>query len=65
MSERAVPYQCPYCGDDDLRPHEVVDADGAVSSPHGQWACRSCLRAFSLKMIGQLRPESLVDGGPS
>ena len=47
MSERAVPYQCPYCGDDDLRPHEVVDADGEVSSPHGQWACRSCLRASS------------------
>jgi transposase-like protein len=55
VSGRAVPYHCPYCGDEGLRPHETVDAAGEVSSPHGTWECRSCLRAFSLKMIGQLR----------
>ncbi len=45
MSERAVPFHCPYCGDEDLRPH---------SDEAGSWECRSCLRAFRLGMIGQL-----------
>ena len=53
MSERAVPFHCPYCGDEDLRPFE--DAQGA--SPHGSWECRACLRAFSLKLIGLVRPQ--------
>lgn len=56
MSARAVPNQCPYCGDSDLRPFEVTGEDGEVTSPHGSWECRSCLRAFSLKMIGMVRP---------
>lgn len=60
MSERAFPTLCPYCGDEDLRPYEVEDADGQVTSPHGSWACRSCLRAFSLKMLGQIRPPAGV-----
>jgi transposase-like protein len=46
-SERATPFHCPYCGDENLWPHE-----GA----HGSWECRSCLRAFSLKMLGLVRP---------
>jgi len=51
MTERAVPYHCPYCGDEDLRPSE---------EGHGAWECHAFLRAFSLKMIGQLRrPASL------
>ena len=45
MTERAVPFHCPYCADEDLRPH------GAT---HGEWECRACLRAFSLKYIGML-----------
>jgi transposase-like protein len=57
MSERAVPFHCPYCGDEDLRPHEVVSETGEVASPHGSWECRSCLRAFSLKMLGLIRPS--------
>ena len=56
MSERAAPFHCPYCGDEDLRPHEVVADSGEVTSPHGTWECRSCLRAFSLKMLGMIRP---------
>jgi transposase-like protein len=52
MSDRGVPFHCPYCGDEDLRPH--VDAEGG--SRHGEWECRSCLRAFSLKMLGLVRP---------
>jgi transposase-like protein len=52
---RAVPFHCPYCGDEDLRPHESVEGSG-----HGQWECRSCLRAFSLRMLGVIaRPETL------
>jgi transposase-like protein len=54
MSERAVPFHCPFCGDEDLRPHEAEDGPG-----HGQWECRSCLRAFSLRMLGMIaRPEA-------
>ena len=47
MSERAVPFYCPYCGDEDLRPPQDVDAAAA-----GAWYCASCLRTFTLKMIG-------------
>jgi hypothetical protein len=63
MSARAVPFHCPYCGDENLWPHEA--ADGAKSSSgHGAWECRSCLRAFKLSMIGQLaRPP--ISGDPS
>lgn len=58
MSARAVPFHCPYCGGEDLRPHEVVSETGEVSSPHGSWDCRGCQRAFKLGLIGLLRPGS-------
>jgi len=45
VSGRAVPFHCPYCGDENLRPSE---------EGHGTWECHSCLRAFSLKMLGLL-----------
>jgi len=48
MSERAVPFYCPYCGDEDLRPAELPPDRAA----HGAWYCAACLRTFSLKMIG-------------
>ena len=32
MSERAFPVHCPYCGDENLRPHEVVAESGEVAS---------------------------------
>ncbi len=41
--ERAVPYHCPFCAEEDLRPHE---------SAHGAWHCRSCLRLFSVRFLG-------------
>ena len=41
--ERMAPLYCPYCGDEDLRPHEDT---------HGAWECRSCARVFSLKFLG-------------
>jgi len=50
MTERAVPFHCPYCADEDLRPH------GAV---HGEWECRACTRAFTLKYLGMIAPTRL------
>ena len=67
MSERAVPFHCPYCGDENLWPHDPVSGSGdgaGSSSGHGAWECRSCLRAFRVSMIGQLtRPP--LGGSPS
>lgn len=45
---RAVPFHCPYCGEEDLRPH---------GESHGEWECRSCQRAFKLGFIGILNPQ--------
>ncbi len=47
MSQRAVPFHCPYCGETDLWPSE---------EGHGSWECRGCLRAFKLSMLGLVRP---------
>jgi transposase-like protein len=41
--DRIVPYHCPYCGEEDLRPSE---------QGHGTWECRSCARAFTVKFVG-------------
>jgi transposase-like protein len=49
MSTRSVPFHCPYCGDEDLRPH---------SGRHGDWECHACLRAFSLHFLGLLSPAN-------
>ncbi|MGL5826452.1 MAG: hypothetical protein ACRCYU_16820 [Nocardioides sp.] len=57
MSAHTVPFHCPYCGDEQLRPH--LAADG--TSPHGTWECRACQRAFALKMLGLLRPGLTQD----
>ena len=43
MSERAVPFHCPYCGEEDLRPSEAS---------HAAWACGACLRVFTVKLVG-------------
>ncbi|HEY6793603.1 MAG TPA: hypothetical protein VI248_02855 [Kineosporiaceae bacterium] len=43
-STRIVPYVCPFCGEEDLRP---ADHDGTPV-----WHCRSCLRLFSLTFHG-------------
>ena len=46
MSERMVPFHCPYCAEEDLRPSEAG---------HGSWECHSCLRAFTVKFLGLVR----------
>ncbi len=42
---RAVPFYCPFCGEEDLRPHEDT---ARVAG----WHCRSCTRVFTLKLVG-------------
>ncbi|MYR63509.1 hypothetical protein GTY54_47365 [Streptomyces sp. SID625] len=57
MSERAAPFYCPYCGEEDLRPGE---------QGHGAWECGACNRAFQLKFLGLLAQGftgSADDGG--
>ncbi|WP_326755552.1 hypothetical protein OH738_08375 [Streptomyces hirsutus] len=59
MSERAAPFYCPYCGDEDLRPGE---------EGHGAWECGACNRAFRLKFLGLLaqgldRPDTGPETG--
>lgn len=49
-NERAVPFYCPYCGDEDLRPFE---------DKHGAWWCQSCRRAWTLKMLGIGTPDDI------
>jgi transcription elongation factor Elf1 len=39
--ERQVPFFCPYCGDESLRP-AAPDA--------GTWTCGSCALSFTLKL---------------
>ena len=42
-----APLHCPYCAGENLHPHGDV---------HGAWECRECLRAFSVKLVGLVRP---------
>jgi ribosomal protein L37AE/L43A len=49
-STRAVPYVCPFCGEEDLRP---ADHEGTPV-----WHCRSCLRLFSLSFHGLADPKA-------
>jgi len=43
VSNRAVPFYCPYCGEEDLEPQGSAD---------GEWHCRSCTRSFQLRFAG-------------
>ena len=42
-SGRAVPFYCPYCSEEDLRPTE---------DSHGSWLCAACRRVFAVRLIG-------------
>ncbi|WP_419998686.1 hypothetical protein [Streptomyces boninensis] len=60
MSERAAPFYCPYCGDEDLRPSE----EGSASPGKGAaWECAACNRAFKLSFLGLLA-RGLTKGAP-
>jgi transposase-like protein len=43
MTERAVPFYCPYCAEEDLRPQP---------EPPGAWLCAACRRVFTVKLAG-------------
>jgi hypothetical protein len=45
--ERAVPYHCPYCAEEDLRP---------LGATPGAWHCRTCTRTFAVKYLGMQAP---------
>ncbi|GAA3384318.1 hypothetical protein [Cryptosporangium minutisporangium] len=52
MTERAAPFFCPYCGEEDIRPE---------GEHHGQWRCDACLRVWTLKYVGLSRSDAAVD----
>lgn len=45
---RAVPFHCPFCGEEDLRPSEAG---------HTAWECRSCTRVFEVRLLGLVVPS--------
>lgn len=52
MTERATPFYCPYCGDEDLRPAEDASSGAA-------WLCGSCRRVFAVTMLGLNFPDGV------
>jgi transposase-like protein len=41
--QRAVPYYCPFCGEQDLRPEP---------EPRAAWLCSGCRRVFVVDFVG-------------
>ena len=41
--ERAAPFYCPYCADENLR---------MFGDKHGEWRCGACQRVFRLGYVG-------------
>ena len=39
MTERLVPFYCPYCGEESLEP----------VGERGEWHCKDCVRYFTLR----------------
>lgn len=56
--ERQVPFYCPYCGEENLRPS---------GADPGEWECRACARGFSLKFVAVIRsrPQQPASGRAS
>jgi ribosomal protein L37AE/L43A len=54
--ERSVPYYCPYCGEEDLYPHEQA---------HGAWECHACRRVFTVSFRGLLAGGTTDDAEPA
>lgn len=52
MSERQVPFYCPYCGEETLRP---------AGPDAGAWECGACARGFELRFVAVLRPQQSRD----
>jgi predicted RNA-binding Zn-ribbon protein involved in translation (DUF1610 family) len=43
---RAVPFYCPFCGEEQLRP-----ADAPSGTEGAPWRCESCDRVFLLSIV--------------
>lgn len=43
---RAVPFYCPFCGEQDIRPMEETG-----------WTCESCARSFEIQLLTLGGPE--------
>jgi ribosomal protein L37AE/L43A len=43
MTERAAPFYCPYCAEENIRP---------FGEKHGEWRCGGCQRVFRLGYVG-------------
>jgi transposase-like protein len=56
--ERQVPFYCPYCGEEELRP---------AGSDAGDWECLACSRGFQLRFTSVVRPRPAapVTGRPA
>ena len=54
-TQRAVPYHCPFCAEEDLRP---VESGAVPGLSRGGWHCRSCLRVFSVAFHGIHQPTA-------
>lgn len=50
-AQRAVPFYCPFCGEEDLRPEP---------EPRAAWRCVGCARVFVVNFVGLSR--ALVAG---
>ena len=54
VGARAVPFYCPFCGEQDIRPDDGADhagQDHAGGPPGAGWRCESCERRFALTLI--------------
>jgi hypothetical protein len=52
---RHVPvFYCPYCAEEDIRPHE---------GGHGQWLCTGCRRVWAVRFIGLAAAGGAADPG--
>jgi transposase-like protein len=54
MEARAVPFYCPYCGEEDLRPE---------AQPPAAWRCADCQRVFAVRLVGLVAPVQKVREG--
>lgn len=59
MSERAAPFYCPYCGEEDLRPSEA----SGEKVPGAAWWCADCLRTFVVTFVGVGVPDTSANPG--
>jgi transposase-like protein len=55
VSRAAAVFACPYCSDDNLFPHETETPGVNAPEIKAAWECRSCMRAFAVTFLGQLR----------